>query len=414
MAALFQACTTQRYGLLRSEQLPNLALGPLARAFPEDSLTRSRPGGFRRALFWIHLSCGVAAGLVIAVLGITGAVLTYERQLVDAVARSNWPAVPEGTERRSLDRLVGAVAGDGFRPETVTVRVEHAAPVEIAAGRRNVRAFDPWTGAEREGGAPGLESFFADVTALHRWFALEGASRETARAVIGAANLVFAFLVLSGFVLWWPPLLRGAQVRLRLWFSPSYPTARARDWSWHHVLGVWCSVPLLAISLTGAVFHYAWANALVYRVVGEEPPRRGGPPGGERAQRVPVDLQRTFETVAAAAGEWNRITLPTQAAANGTIEVIVDRGNGAQAAAQERVVLDARGEIVAAAPRYADDPGRSARVFVRYLHTGEVFGLVGQTVAGIASASAALLVWTGLALAWRRLVRPVLVRRRRR
>jgi hypothetical protein len=36
---------------------------------------------------------------------------------------------------------------------------------------------------------------------------------------------------------------------------------------------------------------------------------------------------------------------------------------------------------------------------LRFAHTGELFGLVGQTVAGIASAGGALLVWTGFALA---------------
>jgi len=39
---------------------------------------------------------------------------------------------------------------------------------------------------------------------------------------------------------------------------------------------------------------------------------------------------------------------------------------------------------------------------LRFAHTGEVLGLPGQTVAGLVSLGAAVLVWTGLALAWRR------------
>jgi uncharacterized iron-regulated membrane protein len=39
---------------------------------------------------------------------------------------------------------------------------------------------------------------------------------------------------------------------------------------------------------------------------------------------------------------------------------------------------------------------------MRFAHTGEVLGLPGQTVAGIVSAGAVVLVWTGFALAWRR------------
>ena len=40
----------------------------------------------------------------------------------------------------------------------------------------------------------------------------------------------------------------------------------------------------------------------------------------------------------------------------------------------------------------------------RFLHTGEYFGVVGQTVAGVVSLLACVLVYTGIVLAWRRLV----------
>jgi len=46
--------------------------------------------------------------------------------------------------------------------------------------------------------------------------------------------------------------------------------------------------------------------------------------------------------------------------------------------------------------------GRQVRSWTRFLHTGEALGFVGKAVAGLASAAAALLVWTGFALAWRR------------
>ncbi|MSR11799.1 MAG: PepSY domain-containing protein, partial [Gammaproteobacteria bacterium] len=56
--------------------------------------------------------------------------------------------------------------------------------------------------------------------------------------------------------------------------------------------------------------------------------------------------------------------------------------------------------------------GRQARAWVRFLHTGEALGGIGQTLAGIASLAAVLMVWTGLALSWRRL-RMYLARARR-
>ncbi len=44
---------------------------------------------------------------------------------------------------------------------------------------------------------------------------------------------------------------------------------------------------------------------------------------------------------------------------------------------------------------------------MRFAHTGEEYGVVGQTIAGLASLAACFLVYTGFALAWRRLVWPL-------
>ena len=47
--------------------------------------------------------------------------------------------------------------------------------------------------------------------------------------------------------------------------------------------------------------------------------------------------------------------------------------------------------------------GKKLRTIARFLHTGEVLGLTGQAVAGLASLGGAILVWTGGSLAIRRM-----------
>ena len=47
-------------------------------------------------------------------------------------------------------------------------------------------------------------------------------------------------------------------------------------------------------------------------------------------------------------------------------------------------------------------PGRRLCAILRFAHTGEGLGLPGQTIAGIASAGAVVLVYSGLALSLRR------------
>jgi len=70
---------------------------------------------------------------------------------------------------------------------------------------------------------------------------------------------------------------------------------------------------------------------------------------------------------------------------------------------RSQLVLDpVTAEVVRWEPFAGQNMGRRLRAWVRPFHTGEAAGLVGQTVALVASAGGAVLAWTGVALAWRR------------
>jgi uncharacterized iron-regulated membrane protein len=117
-------------------------------------------------------------------------------------------------------------------------------------------------------------------------------------------------------------------------------------------------------------------------------------------------------TRAAAYGDWQTLTLtlPTDAAAT-TVRVGIDQSNGGQPQHRHTLTLDAAtGGVVAWAPFSSQTTGQKARSWIRFLHTGEALGLVGQTIAGLVSLTSIVMVWTGLALAWRRLVQPLLRR----
>jgi uncharacterized iron-regulated membrane protein len=105
------------------------------------------------------------------------------------------------------------------------------------------------------------------------------------------------------------------------------------------------------------------------------------------------------------------VTLPEAEAT--TVEFSIDQGNGGMPQRRHSLTLDAiSGEAVEWAPFASQTPARQARSWVRFLHTGEALGIVGQTIAGFVSLTSVLMVYTGLALAYRRLIIPLLRRRR--
>jgi uncharacterized iron-regulated membrane protein len=82
----------------------------------------------------------------------------------------------------------------------------------------------------------------------------------------------------------------------------------------------------------------------------------------------------------------------------------IDTGSGGRPDQRAQLTLNARtAELVRWEPFSSNNAGRRLRAWFRFLHTGEAGGIAGQTVAGIVTAGAAMLVWTGIFLAFRRL-----------
>lgn len=380
----------------------------------------------RSAIFWTHLICGAATGLVVVMMSVTGVLLTYERQILAWAERAELPAPPPGAQRLPLESLVAAAKLEKppFNATTIMVRNEPDAPVVLGAGRSGSLLVDPYTGSVSEPGAQGLRRFFAATTGWHRWFNASGENRAVPRAITGASNLAFLFLIVSGLYLWLPRVFKWAMFKTRLLFNAEAMSGKARDFNWHHVFGIWSAVPLVVVVATATVFSYPWANDLVYRAVGEQPPRPGGGGGPAGARPAPVaelpsgtvTMQLGYDALLARAadhGEWRTLTLnlPADPAAP-TVRIAIDAGNGGQPQMRHTLTLDtATGDVVAYAPFSSQTTGQKARSWIRFLHTGEALGIVGQTIAGLVSLTSIIMVWTGLALAWRRLVVPLFRRR---
>ena len=69
-------------------------------------LPYSKNGGMiRSTIFWAHLGCGVAAGLVVLMMSVTGVILTYERQMLAWADGSSYPPPTPDAKRLPLEQL---------------------------------------------------------------------------------------------------------------------------------------------------------------------------------------------------------------------------------------------------------------------------------------------------------------------
>jgi len=100
---------------------------------------------------------------------------------------------------------------------------------------------------------------------------------------------------------------------------------------------------------------------------------------------------------------WRSINLRISTAADAPVVFTIDRGYAGQPQKRGTLTLNrASGEIVSWEPYASLSAGRRLRTWLRFVHTGEFYGLAGQTVAGLVSFGGAVLMYTGFALAFRR------------
>jgi sulfite reductase (NADPH) flavoprotein alpha-component len=100
---------------------------------------------------------------------------------------------------------------------------------------------------------------------------------------------------------------------------------------------------------------------------------------------------------------WTMLMMRFPSRPVGPVAVSIMEPNAPHPFARSQLTLNpATAAVVTWEPYSANSSGRKLRTWFHGLHTGEALGIFGQTVAGLASLGGCFLVWTGLAMAWRR------------
>ncbi|MFA6961220.1 MAG: PepSY-associated TM helix domain-containing protein [Opitutaceae bacterium] len=394
----------------------------------------------RSVIFWLHLTAGLVAGLVIAVMSFTGAALAFENEIVAWAERDvRRIDIPANAKPLSLDELVAGFREDypDVRFGGITVSSDPHDAFAVSASRDGTYYINPYTGDIREPDSTRTHDFMHLMEDWHRFLARSGDQRPYGKAVTGACNLAFLFLAISGLWLWWPRAWNRRILRPSLLFTGA--KGKARDWNWHNVVGFWSLPVLIVLTTSGAVISYRWAGNLVYRLAGETPSAQGptAPATDYKIER-PEGVKKITYSAALARFQtefpaWETITLreglpPRRGAPQPTLNADAQpptpsaqptspaRARGPQpysatvresgrwyvAASTQAVLHPFTGELLDRTGYANQSAGRQARSWLRFLHTGQALGWFGQLIAGLACVGGLVLVYTGFALSWRR------------
>jgi uncharacterized iron-regulated membrane protein len=91
---------------------------------------------FRRFLFWIHLTVGCVAALIILVMSLTGVLLACRRQVIHWADGGFQSQPAPGARRLRLEDMLATLQQtQGRSPSGITMRADSAAPVAFDFGR---------------------------------------------------------------------------------------------------------------------------------------------------------------------------------------------------------------------------------------------------------------------------------------
>ncbi|HEV3329927.1 MAG TPA: PepSY-associated TM helix domain-containing protein [Bryobacteraceae bacterium] len=158
----------------------------------------------RGALFQVHLWSGIALGLYILMISVTGSVLVYRNELFRATTPE--PVISTGSGPRLTDAQIAAAATRlyaGYRVVKIgrPLNPDQAADVQLSRGNRiKNRLFDPRTGSDLGDSVPTGIWLVSKLLELHD----DLLAGPTGRKVNGVGAVVLLAVAVTGMAIWWP------------------------------------------------------------------------------------------------------------------------------------------------------------------------------------------------------------------
>ena len=351
----------------------------------------------RNILFQIHWFIGITAGTVLVIVGLSGATIAFEPELLRALNPAVLRVTPQGAAlppAALLEKLQGALPDKRIASVTLASDPQTPARVAFAAeapGRRGEsRYVDPYSGVVLD--KPAGEGFFRTVTQIHRYLAAD----EVGKHIVGASTIGLVVLALSGLYLRWPANVRN----WKAWLTFSWSLqGRAFLWHLHSILATWVLLLYLFAALTGLYWSYNWYRDALFAITGAPKPApasQGGTPAGKPGVQDEPDAALLAAQFRAAGDAWTLFRAKAGAYESATIRLPSKPGQAIQVTyldqdpphlrAINRMVLDLKSGEVLEHERYADKPAGGKIMSSMYaLHTGRFFGTAGVIAMVIAS-----------------------------
>lgn len=356
----------------------------------------------RKLWLIVHRWLGLTAGLLFVLIGVTGSLLVFHRE-IDEWLNPEMLHVAGSGAQRTIEEVI-AVAEERHSGQPALF---------VDVPRNDLGVWTVWFPKHSEH-ASGLtqvyvDPFTADVTGRRVWgeylmtwlyrlhFKLLGG--ETGETIVGVTGLVLMISVLSGLFLWWP-----------LWknsWRAAFAIRRGRrlNYDLHKATGFASAAILLVLAFTGVYMIFPeWIKPCVTVFVPEtvSDPDALHSRSQTGLKRIDPDRAVAITRKAFPDAELKRLYLPDRQE-----DVYIARvrlpGEVRRSSGNTRVWIDQySGEVLAVHDWNNRNVADAFFAWQFPLHNGEAFGLIGRWIVFIAGMTPAALYVTGVTVWIRR------------
>ena len=352
----------------------------------------------RNFIFRLHKYAGLSVGLLLAMSGLTGALLVFGDELDSLLNPALLHVEARGAAHAPVQKMLDAAQQVYPQEKAARIRLprDEQSSCEICfAARENPRCvyLDPYDGRVLGTRVP-AHSLKARVISLHRRLL----SGETGETIIGVCGLLLLAMSLSGLFLWWPGrrnLARGWKIN---WRGSTYRI----NYDLHRLTGICVMLFLMVNAMTGAamVFRPSF-EGLLNRFDGapNNPPAKPVSHPDPMLQTLSTDEILRRAEAALPNAVPTIVTLPAAAAA--TFNVRLRQAGELHPSGRSIVYLDQySGEVRLVENAFQAPLGTRAGHNLYPIHVGQWGGRLTRVIQVAVGLTLPLLFCTGL-LMWR-------------
>ncbi|MGJ0311361.1 PepSY-associated TM helix domain-containing protein [Aliarcobacter cryaerophilus] len=231
--------------------------------------------------FWfkIHWFFGFVFGILLLLIGVSGAILSYEKEILQAINKDTYfvnisqdkqilstKEILEKYQTENPDSKINSISFSSDKSSSVVLNIASKDP----NNRRGESIYlNPYTAEV----LPQIEGkdFFMFFFKLHRWLTFEGDTQWIGKNAVALATIACIILTIGGVIVYWSRVKNNF---LRSFTFSFKSKNRAFLSTMHSAIGMWIVPFFLLMCFTGLYWSYDWYRSAMFTIMQVEQPKR--------------------------------------------------------------------------------------------------------------------------------------------